>query len=393
MLLTPRSELDNRLRRLQAALNEKGLEGALLHTTTNLLYLSGTAQQAHLWVPAAGDPVLLVRRVLERARRESALAQVLPLASLRELADHLGAARRIGMELDQLPVAQFSLYQRYLPGLEAADIGGELRLQRAVKSPYEVERIRTAARVADETYTAIRFALREGLTELELSVVGETAERLGGTQGRVRWYGQSFECGPMLVLAGESALAPSLADTPFAGDGLTPAVPWGSGRRVIERHMPVCVDYPTAVDGYIHDQTRTLAVGGLDAELTRAYGVCGEILRMIEAEARPGVTGEQLWERSLAIARAAGLEAHYMGYGGNRVRFVGHGVGLELNELPVLAPRQHLPFEAGMVIAVEPKFFFPGRGAVGVENTYLVTPTGAERLTLSSEELAIKPVQ
>ena len=110
---------------------------------------------------------------------------------------------------------------------------------------------------------------------------------------------------------------------------------------------------------------------------------------MIEAEAKPGVTGEQLWEKSLAIAREAGLENHFMGYGSDRVRFVGHGVGLELDELPVLAPRQQTPLEPGHVIAVEPKFFFPGKGAVGLENTYLVTGTGVEKLTLSSEDLAV----
>ncbi|MFZ5827502.1 MAG: M24 family metallopeptidase [Bacillota bacterium] len=390
MILTPRSELDQRVARLQAILAQQSLDGALLHGTTNLFYFSGTAQQAHLWVPARGRALLLVRRILDRARRESALEVIEPLSSLRELAGHLGGATRIGMELDIMPVPQYGLYQRSLPGVEIADVGGAIRALRAVKSPYEVERIRAAARVADATFATVKGALKEGITELELSVIAEAAERRGGTQGHVRWHAVSgFECPPVLLLAGESGLAFSFSDTPFAGEGLTPAVPYGASRRVIERHMPVCLDYPTQVDGYVHDQTRTLAIGGLDAELTRAYGVCRQVLAMIEAEARPGVTGEQLWERSLAIAREAGLEEHFMGYGENRVRFIGHGVGLELDELPVLAPRQQMALEPGHVIAVEPKFFFPGKGAVGLENTYLVTNSGLERLSLSGEELAV----
>jgi len=378
------------MRRLRSALVEQGLDGALITSPVNLYYFSGTAQQAHLWVPADGEPLLLVRRVLGRARRESPLSQILPLRSLRDLAPHLGGARRIGMELDRITVTGFAAYRHHLEGIEIQDIGQAVRRIRAVKSPWEVERIRAAAAVADRTYQAVRSALREGLTELELSVVAETAERLGGTQGHIRWYG-GIESAPVLLLAGESALEASFMDTPFAGEGLSPAAPFGAGRRVIRRGMPVCLDYPTQVAGYAHDQTRTLAIGELDAELTRAYGVCREILAALEKEARPGATGGALWERALAIARQAGLEDHFMGCGETRARFVGHGIGLEVNELPIIAPRQEQPLEAGNVIALEPKFFFPGKGAVGLENTYLVTEAGLEKLSQSDEALAIKP--
>jgi len=391
MLLTPRPELEHRIGRLQARLRELALEGALLHSTTSLIYFTGSAQQGHLWVPADGRPRYLVRRVLARAQCESALDDIQPLTSLRALPEHLSGARRIGMELDRMPVAHFELYRRNLPGVEAVDVGPVLRQLRAVKSPWEVERIRASAGAADETYRALFAGLREGMTELELSVVGETAQRLTGAQGMIRWHAHNaFESPAMMVLAGESALAFSFADTPFGGEGLTPAAPYGAGRRVIRRDEPVCVDYPTVVDGYVHDQTRTMVIGRLHPTLERAYRVCREILDMVAQEARPGTTGEQLWERCVAFARQAGLEEHFMGYGENRMRFVGHGVGLELDEWPILAPRQTTPLEAGNVIAVEPKFFFPGHGAVGVESTFLVTPGGAERISITPEELGVK---
>jgi Xaa-Pro dipeptidase len=390
MRMTPKAELDRRLAALRQHLVQTGLDGALIHGITNLFYYTGTAQQAHLWVPAAGEPVLLVRRVLERARAESALERIEPLTSLRALADHLGGARRIGMELDILPVTQFHHYQKALPAGEVTDIGHACRLVRSVKSAYELDQIRTAARMADATVQAVRGALREGVTELELAVVGEAAGRRSGHAGMVRWHAAAgFECPPVHLLAGDSALAFSFADTPFGGDGLSPAVPYGPGRRVITQGMPVCLDYCTVYNGYVHDQTRTLAIGPLDGELTRAYGICQEILATLEAETRPGVTGEQVWEKSLAIARQHGLEEHYMGYGANRVRFVGHGVGLELDELPVLAPRQTQPLVAGQVIALEPKFFFPGKGAVGLEHTYAVTAAGLERISVSSDDLLL----
>ncbi|HWI64580.1 MAG TPA: Xaa-Pro peptidase family protein [Symbiobacteriaceae bacterium] len=386
----PGPELEQRLARLQAELTAAGLDGALLHGITNLFYFSGTAQQAHLWVPADGRPTLLVRRVLDRAREESPLPAVEPVGSLRQLSSALSGVRRVGMELDIMPVTLFGQYQKALPNIEFVDIGQTTRRVRSVKSELEIAAIRHSAQVANLTLQAVRAALREGMTELELSAVAENAERLNGNQGMLRWRAATgFECPRLHLLAGESLLASSFADTPFGGEGLTPAAPYGASHRRIQRGMPVCLDVPTVVNGYVHDQTRTLSVGELDDELKNAYQVCRVIQAMIRAEARPGVTGDELWNRSLAIAAQAGLEEHFMGWGANRVRFVGHGVGLELDELPVLAPRQQMALAVGNVIAVEPKFFFPGKGAVGLENTYVITPTGAEMLTVSAEDLIV----
>lgn len=385
---TPRQELDRRLDQLQAHLTAVGLDGALLHGLTNVYYYSGTAQQAHLWVPAQGNPRLLVRRVLERARRESALPLIEPLTSLKQLPGYLVSAKHIGMELDILPVTSFGHYQRILPGITIEDIGPFARTARSVKSEYEVEQIRTAARLADAAYEEMAAALRPGMTEVKFSAIAEFALRRHGFQGVVRWHATTgFECPWIHVLAGESALAFSFADTPFGGEGLTPAVPYGAGLRRIEPGMPVCLDWPMGHNGYINDQTRTLVIGTLDAELIRAHEVCREILAAIEREARPGVTGEELWERSLAIATQAGLSEYYMGWGDSRVTFVGHGVGLELDELPIFAPRQREPLVPGHVIAVEPKFFFPGKGAVGLENTYVIRADGTEKLTVTADTI------
>lgn len=391
MTQTPRSELDLRIQRLQRCLVEQGLDGALLHGVTNLYYFSGTTQQSHLWVPAAGEPVLLVRRVLERARRESALERIEPLTSLRQLPDVVGRVRTIGMELDVLPVSLFQRYQQILPDVQVKDIGPAAAALRAVKSPYEVDLIRQAAQLADSTFQEAAAALREGITELDLAIAAEAASRRHGFQGMLRWRAATgFECPWVHVLAGESALAFSFPDTPFGGEGLTPAYPFGPGRRRIQRSMPVCIDFATGGQGYLHDMTRTLAVGTLDDRLTAAYAVCQEILADLEATVRPGMAAEEVWNRSLAAAARHDLEEHFMGWGESRVRFVGHGVGLELDEFPVLAARRKELLEPGHVIAIEPKFFFPGLGAVGLENTYLITESGLQRLTVTPTDLVIK---
>ncbi len=391
MPFVPADELSRRIAELQHRLADDQVDGALLHGTTSLLYFAGTAQQAHLWVPAAGEPILLVRRVFERARAESALVEIRQLDSLRSLAGVIGAAERIGMELDILPVSLFRRYQRLLPGVgEISDAGPATRIIRARKSELEIAAVRGAARAADAVFTAVAEALREDMTELELSIVVEAAERRHGFQGMLRWRAATgFECPWAHVLAGPSALAFSFADTPFGGAGVTPAAPYGASHRRIRRGVPVCVDFALARDGYIHDATRTFSVGPLPHELTAAHDVARSMHRMIEKEARPGATGAELWDRCLTVAANAGLEERFMGYGAERVHFVGHGVGLELDELPVLAPRQEMPLQAGHVIAVEPKFFFPGVGAVGVENTYVVREDGAENLTVTPEDLTV----
>jgi len=390
MPFVPRSELDARLARLDAVARRENLDGILLHGTTSLIYFAGTAQQCHLWLPAGGDPVLLVRRVLERARDESALDTVEPLASLRALPDALGAARRIGMELDILPAALLERYRAAIPALDPVEVGTATRIVRSVKSAWEIDRIRAAAVAADAAFQEAASALTEGMTELELAVVLESAERRHGFQGMIRWRAATgFECPWVHVLAGPSALAASFADTPYGGEGVTPAAPYGAGHRRIDRGVPVNIDFALARDGYIHDMTRTLSIGPLPGELTQGYELLRSMHREVRAAARPGVVGEALWERCLAMAEMAGLGDRFMGPGDQRVRFVGHGVGLELDELPVLAPRQHTPLEPGHVIAVEPKLFYPGSGAIGLENTYLVTAHGLECLTVTSDDLVV----
>ena len=106
----------------------------------------------------------------------------------------------------------------------------------------------------------------------------------------------------------------------------------------------------------------------------------------VAGAARPGVTCRALYERALAAAAAEGLAAHFMGQGPGQVRFIGHGVGLELDELPVLTGSD-LELEAGMVFALEPKFVLPGLGAVGVENTWLVEREGITALTRAPEHI------
>ncbi len=260
--------------------------------------------------------------------------------------------------------------------------------QRAVKSPWEVARISAAAAVADEVFTRIPGLLREGLTEAAFAGLVEAEARALGHQGVIRMRAFNGEMFYGQLLTGASGAVPSFLDTPLAGTGLSAAVAQGVSFKPIGRGEPVVFDFVPVVDGYTADFTRIFSLGELPERLTEAYACARRAQAAAAACARPGVTCRAVYEAALAVAASDGLEAHFMGYGPSQVRFVGHGVGLELDELPVLSPNDQL-LEAGMVFALEPKFVFPGLGAIGIENTWTVTATGVERLTRAPEEIVV----
>ncbi|MFQ6015495.1 MAG: M24 family metallopeptidase [Anaerolineae bacterium] len=391
---TPRSELEGRIGRLQAHLAADGFDGALILQKADLFYFSGTIQQSHLYIPVEGLPLLMTRRSFERARRESALERVVPLRSPRELLglwEEHGYSRpkRLGMELDVLPTNLYLGYQQILEGTELIDVSHQVRTVRAIKSPYELDLIRRAAQLADKVNAAVREYLVKGISEVELAGKIEAVARREGHQGVVKmrlWNNDMFYGH---LLAGEAAAVPSYLVSPTGGIGLSPAVAQGSSLSPIQRGEPVLCDYTSVWNGYIVDQTRIFAIGGLSDDLRRGHEAMLQVQEAIREAAKPGVTGGELYELAVGLTQRLGYGENFMGYDEDRVNFVGHGVGLELDEYPFLAKGQKMALEEGMVVAVEPKLIFPGVGVVGIEDTHVVTQEGLEPLTFSEEGIVV----
>ncbi len=389
---TPGDELLRRTAALQRHLAAHDLDAALITQNVDLLYFAGSMQSGVLVVPAGGRPVYGVRRVLERARRESTLEQIASLESLRDLPALIrdaagGAVRRVGMELDVLPVLVRDRFAAALTGVEIADVSASIRLVRSVKSEYEIGKMREAARLGETMLRTGVEQLREGITELELAGRVEAAARRDGHQGSIRVRGWNQEVYWGALLSGEAAAVASFPDLPLTGEGLGAAMPYGSGRRRIVAGEPVIFDYTACLDGYICDQTRTLVIGVLPEKLRRAHDAAIEILNAVEEAIKPGVTPQALYRLALDRASAGGYAEWFMGHGPLRARYVGHGVGLELDEWPVLADGFTDPLEPSQVFCVEPKMVFPGEGAVGIEDEFVVTSGGAERLTRPEQRL------
>ncbi|MDX6621925.1 MAG: Xaa-Pro dipeptidase [Gaiellales bacterium] len=390
----PADEIERRIAAFQAGLRRDGLDAALVVQSADLVYLSGTAQNCHLVVPAEGEPVLLVRRDLERARAESALPRVEPFTSLRGLpaalaSVGLGERLRLGLELDILPAASYLRYGELLPAAELGDCMPALWSARSRKSEWELTRIRAACL---QSRLALEYApqlLVPG--RLECDVLSELGHhmRLHGHEGTIRFRGINSEFFFGQVLAGESGAVPGPTETPLHGPGLSTAQGRGPSRRALRDGDAVLIDVSGLAEGYVSDQTRTFFVGRADPVLLAAYETCRRILAECAALLRPGTPGSAVYERALEIAREAGYGERFMGAGEGRVRFVGHCIGLELNEPPYLAHGYGEPLAEGNVAAIEPKLAFSGLGAVGVENSYLVGPSGPIQLTGASEEPVI----
>jgi len=393
---TPRGELCARIGKLQANMAAGDVDGALILGNTNLFYFSGAVAQACLFIPREGSPLFFVKKNPERVRSDSELNAITAVASYGEiprLLDGCGfrKVRRLGMELDILPVNQYERWRQLLNPGEIVDVWPAIRQVRMIKSPYEVAIIRRAARLADFMVATARAHLREGITEVELAGIIEGEARKRGHQGLVRMRGFNQEVYWGHLLSGPAAASLTFVDSPTGGSGLSPASPQGSGFRKLKRHEPVIMDLVGAWGGYIVDQTRTLAIGVLPEGPARTYRAAIEMEALLAAAMRPGVLTGDLFRQAQQLAADYGLADHFLGYGGNRAAFCGHGLGLELDEFPVIAKEGAVPLATGMVLALEPKFSFPGLGVIGVEDTYLVTAAGAERLTGADYSVGADP--
>jgi Xaa-Pro aminopeptidase len=191
------------------------------------------------------------------------------------------------------------------------------------------------------------------------------------------------------LMCGASGAVPSYLASPTGGTGVSIAVAQGAGFGLIRAHEPILVDYVFAYKGYLSDHTRIFSIGELPDDLIQAHGAMLSIQAAIIREAKPGIAAGRIYEMAIELAGEAGYSENFMGVGDQRIRFVGHGVGLDLDEYPFLAAGQKMLLQEGMIIALEPKLIFPQRGVVGIENTHLVTPNGLQQLTVFDENIIV----
>ncbi len=395
MRLTPTSELNTRIARLQSLMQRDGLDAVLMIQNADLFYFTGSIQQGVLYVPAGGEPLYLVRKEFTRARMESGLKEILPLKSPKDLpgilAEHgLPVPKRAGMELDVVPVETFQRFAKVFPGCEMVSATHQIRMVRAVKSEYEIAIMKDAALQVDKVCQRAREVIREGMTDLELAAELEYTARREGHQGLSRMRGFNSELFYGHIFSGADSAAPAFLDAPLGGLGVNPSIGQGASYKKIKAFEPICIDFAGAFDGYLVDQTRIFCIGGLPEQLRKAYDDMVRIQNRLLEIARPGASWGGVYDDCHRLAVELGYADHFMGNKGAQVSFIGHGIGVEIDEYPFIARGfNDFQLEENMTFAFEPKAVFAGLGAVGIENTFRLASDGPKHITFSDQALAV----
>lgn len=374
-----------------------GAGGIIVFSRINIYYLTGTSGKGLLWLPLEGEPVLLCRRGLERARLESPLPRILPYRSFSEIE---GLCREAGsplstcfaLEMNGLSWALGQSFSKYLGSHSM--VGGDLvmSMTRAKKSAMELSLMREAGARHHRCLTELLPPLLSvEMTELDISHTLSSLFYQEGHQGILRMenYGEEVFLGH--ISAGDSGNYPSVFNGPLGLRGVHQAVPhMGSAGKRWSWGEPLTIDNGFSLEGYQTDKTQVYWLGEPDtipAGVRTAHEFCIEMQCWLADNLKTGARPSRLWDHCRTWADRGGFSEGFMGLGANKVHFVGHGIGLAIDEYPVIAKGFDQPLETGMVLALEPKIGIPGVGMVGVENTFEVTPEGGRSITGTTFEM------
>lgn len=388
----PLSEVQDRMDRLRRHLEVfcPQASGMLVFSRLNIYYLSGSWANGLLWIPQNGEPVLLCRKGLERSLLDSPLSRIIEFKSYAQLPGLLQDAgspfgAQIGVEMSGLPWSLGELLRSKLPDVEMVPADMALAWTRAVKTPWEVAKLRlTGARHDQALNDTLPELLHPGMTEREIALVVWDAFYTHGHQGMMRMQNPGEEIFLGHVAAGDSSNYPSAFNGPLGLRGSHPVSPFlGYAGKVWLKNEPLALDCGFCVEGYHTDKTQIYWQAGavISEEADRAQDFCLQIQELIAEKLVPGAIPSQIYKECVRIALQNDIGEGFMGLGRNKVGFLGHGIGLAIDEWPVIAPGFDRPLEENMVLALEPKIGIEGLGMVGVENTFLVTPQGGQSLT------------
>ncbi len=375
-------ELSLRLLKVTDAMASAGLDSILLSDNASKYYMTGRVFAGYIYLTADSRLTCFIQRPVELNG-----PTVVYIRKPEDIPSHVAAPSAWGLELNTTSWSTVERLRALFPGATLGNASAAMMLARSVKTAAELDLIRQSGVRQETVYRRIPRLYREGMTDIELQVEIERASRLEGCLGQFRISGDTMELFMGNIIAGDNADAPSPYDFAMGGAGLDPSLPVGANGTVIKPGMAVMVDVNGNYTGYMTDMTRVYALGELSDEARKAHECSIRIHRAITAAGAIGTPARELYELAVRIAEEDGLAHYFMGHR-QHAKFIGHGLGIEINELPVIAPRSHDIITPGQVIALEPKFVIPGVGAVGIENTYHITSEGKwECLTNAPEAI------
>ncbi|MCM1152456.1 MAG: Xaa-Pro peptidase family protein [Muribaculum sp.] len=380
-------EISTRIGKIRKFMARENADALLVASNANIFYTTGRFFRGYVYIPAQGEPLYFVIRptVFDPS------STLITLRKPEMIADALSERghqipESVALEFDSLSYSDILRLKGCFPDARFLNASPMLRDARMVKTEYEINEMRKDGMHQVAVYRRIAHLYKEDMTDLEFQIEIERTLRLEGCLGMLRVAGNLMECNLGSVINGKNADTPSPYDFSMGGAGTSPAHPVGADGSIMHSGTTVMVDMNGSFNGYQTDMTRVWSIGHISELAKKAHACSIRILHELEALARPGLEVCELYKRAEAIAREEELEDYFMGHT-QKAGFIGHGVGIELNEQPAITPRSRVKLEAGMTLAIEPKFVIPEVGAVGPENTYVVRSQGLENLTSYTEEI------
>lgn len=379
-------ELKRRRDKIRTLMAQQNIDAALISCNVNLLYTCGQIISGYLYLPLQSPARAYIKRpnnisgeYIHFIRKPEQIIEFLK-------EDGLPTPQTIMLEGDELSFTEYNRLAAMFPESNVVNGTPIIRQARNIKTEMEVEMFRRGGIAHTKAYEKIPAVYQEGMTDIQFSIEIERLMRLEGCLGIFRVFGNSMEIFMGSLLTGNNAGEPSPYDFALGGKGLDPSLPVGADGTPLKNGQSVMVDFGGNFNGYICDMSRVFSIGKLPEKAYAAHQVCLDIQEKVTSMIKPGVICEELYNAATDIADKAGFTDYFMGIN-QKAKFIGHGIGLEINESPVLAPRIKTELEAGMVFALEPKIILPEIGPVGIENSWAVTTDGVEKLTLCSEEI------
>lgn len=382
-----KAEFDLRLSKVRSQMQSGHLDAILIASPVNIFYMSGCIFRGYVYIPADREPVFMMIPPSQAPDHQHCVAIRKPEV----IADKLGEMgytipSRIGLEYADMLYSDIERLKKCFPGTEFADASMAMRRSRMEKTDYEIVKMRQDGLHQAAVYAQVHKCYKEGMTDLEFQIEIERVLRREGCLGILRAAGNRMELNMGSVIAGDNADNPSPYDFSMGGEGTDPSLPVGANGAILKPGTAVMVDMNGGFNGYQTDMTRCWTIESVTDLASKAHECSRKILRRLEEIGKPGVPVSSLYKEAMEIVKADNLHEYFMGHT-HKAGFIGHGVGIELNEIPVVMERSKDILAENMTIAIEPKFVIPHVGAVGVENTYRVTSEGLENLTVFPEDL------
>ncbi|MDY6793121.1 MAG: Xaa-Pro peptidase family protein [Thermodesulfobacteriota bacterium] len=390
----PKSELDHRKINIQAQLQQAGIDGLLITQSVDMLYFSGTRSNGFLYIPCEGDPLLLIKQRRFVEKKEFAVKNMVGFKSIGEIpnliSDFYGRLPSVlAFELDVLPVNNFNRLRGIFTEQNCVDGSVYILKVRRIKSNWEIEQMENTGRVFKKTFEYAKAAIRPGLSEMEFAGMMEAFARNHSPDAFIRVRDIHTEGYPWHILSGKSGGMVGLLDSPASGEGTSAAFPCGAGSKRLAANEPIMIDFVFELNGYHMDVTRMFSIGAMPKRAMKACQGAMEIHDNVLKIVKPGVTVDELFRYSVSCARRLGYEEPYLGPPGEKVSFIGHGIGLELIEGPIIAENKQEKLEPGMTFALEPKMVFKNKFSASIESVFVVTDEGHRMISQVPVEVFI----